>query len=62
MKNDRALVFADPYDSCRAIHGNSVTTATQDHAQEQDKTVKSDVILSQDRNCKRYSEVDLVSM
>lgn len=52
MKNDRALVFADPYNSCSVIHGNSVTTATKEHTQEQDKTVKSDVILSQDINCK----------
>lgn len=52
MKNDRALVFADPYNSCNAIHGNSVTTATEEHTQEQEKTVKSDVILSQDVNCK----------
>jgi hypothetical protein len=47
MKNDRALVFADPHNSCSGvIHGNLVTTATKEHAQEQDKTVKSDVILS----------------
>lgn len=45
MKNDRALVSADLYNSYSVIHGNSVTTATKEHA-EQDKTVKSDVILS----------------
>lgn len=60
MKTDRALVFADPYNSCSVIHGNSVTPATKEHAQEQDKTVKSDVILSQDINCKSYSKVDLL--
>lgn len=46
MKNDRALVFADPYNSYSVIHGNSVTTATEEHAPEQGKTVTSDVILS----------------
>lgn len=46
MTNDSALVFGDPYNSCSVIHGNSVTTATKEHTQEQDKTMKSVVILS----------------
>ena len=46
MKNDRALIFADPYNSHCVIHSNYVSKATIEHVVGQDKTMKSDVILS----------------